>query len=95
MTKRVGYGTLTKQKYQELCQVLESTVNNKECIQQLLLALKQVLDFDPDASTYTKEQAERIKAYRNKKKEEGVSTYVSSGAKSAYHKRKVLSAQVQ
>lgn len=39
---------------------------------------------------YTEKHLEAVQRYRAKKKEEGVSTYVSSGVKNSYYKKKVL-----
>ena len=53
---------------------------------QMLEILKNVLEFDPNISTYNANVKASID--KRRKKEEGISTYISSGFKSTYYKRK-------
>ena len=55
---------------------------------QMLEILKNVLEFDPNISTYNANVKASIDKRRKKLKEEGISTYISSGFKSTYYKRK-------
>ena len=79
---------LTKGRYKELCNALTERFGNTEQVEAFLSTLKEVLKYDPSISAYTKEKADSIRAYRAKKKEEGVSTYVSSGVKACRDKKR-------
>jgi PAS domain S-box-containing protein len=54
-----------------------------------------IMKYDPEAKTihkkpcvYNEKQAQNIKNYRQRKLEEGISTYISSGTKNYYHAHK-------
>ena len=83
-----GSRTLSKKKYYELSNELTSRLGDAELVTKVLNTIKEVLDFDPEVSTYDEVQAKKIKEYRQRKKEEGISTYITSGVKSAYYKKK-------
>ena len=57
---------------------------------KFLKELCEVLSFDPNKSSYSEAQKESIKNYRERKKLQGISTYVSSGNKKCYEKKKAL-----
>jgi hypothetical protein len=50
--------------------------------------IRQVLNYDPDDLTYLQKQKEANKKYYERKKAEGISTYVISGQKTHYYKMK-------
>jgi len=83
--------TLSKKRYAEIRDAYQELLE-KEQVDKCMEILCEVLKFDPNGKTYTKERGAYLKAYRDKLKEEGISTYVSSGMKAAYHKRKELNA---
>lgn len=85
-----GNSTMSKKKYYELCAMLDNLIQDKQQIETMLGALRTVLEFDPDVNTYNSQQAEKIKEYRKKKKDEGISTYISSGSKTTYYRQKAL-----
>lgn len=74
----------------KLYHVLESKYEDKDLVADILKTLCETIHFDPNVSTYNDAQFERIKARRNRLKEQGVSTYISSGSKASYHNRKAL-----
>lgn len=82
---------LSKKMFAELLILLKS----QETFEQKVESVKEMFNFDPDAkrpvrkSVYNKDAIDR---YRDKKKAEGVSTYVSSGNKSSYLKKKAAQA---
>jgi hypothetical protein len=55
--------------------------------------IKDIMLFDPDVSVYNLKMKDRIMERRAKLKEQGVSTYISSGAKASYQKKKNTSRQ--
>lgn len=76
----------SKTKYYEIEKQI--TTNFPDQCMQMLEILKNVLEFDPNISTYNANVKACIDKRLKKLKEEGISTYISSGNKSAYHKRK-------
>ena len=76
----------SKTKYYEIEKQI-TTIFPDQCLQMLEI-LKNVLEFDPNISTYNANVKASIDKRRKKLKEEGISTYISSGFKSTYYKRK-------
>jgi hypothetical protein len=79
--------TLSKKKYYELEKMLSKEYNIED-VEKILSLLKNVLHFDPNISNYTEVTKENIMKRREKLKAEGISTYISSGAKAFYHNKK-------
>jgi hypothetical protein len=79
---------LTKERYEEIR--VRFTNIDSEMKDKFLKELCEVLSFDPDKSSYNEAQKECIKKYRDRKKLEGISTYISSGNKKCYEKKKAL-----
>ena len=65
-------------------------VDPHQQVHAVLQLFCSIMHFDPNASTYTPNQASAIKQFRERQLVNGVSTYVSSGSKSTYHKNKAL-----
>lgn len=58
--------------------------------------LKDILQYDPELSTYTPDQADRIKKWRERKvAETGQTLYVIEGGKEAYQRKRHSNARVQ
>ena len=84
--------TMSKKRYQEIADKLAVILDgNEEKLQQALSSIREVMKFDPEKLIqYTPETGRRIKEYRERQKEKGISTYVSSGRKNYYHNNKVV-----
>lgn len=76
----MSYVALSKKRYYDLEEEFKLLFED-ETVSKIMERIRFVMQFDPDRSTYTKEQAAKIKAYRSRMKEQGVSTYVTSGRK--------------
>lgn len=61
---------------------------DSDMVTKAMTIIRDTTKFDPTANTYNEKVAASIKKYREKKKAEGISTYVSSGSKKSYEKRK-------
>lgn len=81
--------TISKGKYFELQKELNNEFN-EEHTSKMLEKLCAVLNFNPHISSYTVEKKEKVTAHRNKLKEHGISTYISSGKKACYEKNRVF-----
>ena len=79
---------LNKTRNEQIKQVLMSTLEDREQIQKILDALHAIFSFDPNANTYNPKAYDYIKRYRQKKLDEGVSMYESSGKKAWYEKNR-------
>lgn len=63
---------------------------NDELVEEVMDVIREVLDFNPAKSTYTKELGKRIIEWRKEKaKETGSSYYVISGAKECYERKRM------
>lgn len=85
-------GTLSKKRWETFKERLDAIVDNAEQKEKIGQLLCEVLKFDPNETSYTEAQAKRIKEYRERRKQEGISVYVSSGNKTRYEKQKLLKA---
>jgi len=79
--------TLSKVKYADLERSLRDKYD-EELVEGFLQVMRETLQFDPSMSSYDTKRSQQIREYRARKKAEGVSTYVTSGMKQAYEKRK-------
>lgn len=68
--------TISKKRYAELARALEQA-HGPELAESMLGTLKEVLNFDPDASAYTARAQESIRTWRAKKAEEAKATGTS------------------
>ena len=78
--------TFSKSRYFEIEKLMNDTFPDQS--RQILDILKKVFDFDPNVSTYNEIVKASIDKNRQKMKEHGISTYVSSGSKASYYKKK-------
>jgi len=78
---------LSKTKYMNLKMELSKEFDS-EITEKVLSTLCKVLQCDPSLSTYDSDAADSIRMYRARKKEQGISTYVSSGMKNMYEKQR-------
>lgn len=81
-----GCSAFTKKRYNELMDFVRSRTTS-DTAEEIDAKIKALFDFDPNKSTYDKDKK---KAYKEKKKAEGISTYITSGAKTAYYRNKEL-----
>lgn len=83
-------GGISKKRCADIKDVLlQALGNNEEATAHVLQQICNILHFDPNAPTYTPEQGQRAKQNRHRRAaERGVTTYITSGAKSSYEKRK-------
>jgi hypothetical protein len=83
-------GQMSKKRWDLFKEQLDETTNDEELKDKIKHLLCEVLKFNPNESSYTEAQAKRIKEYRERRKQEGISVYVSSGNKARYDKQKLL-----
>lgn len=50
--------------------------------------IRDTFKFHPDASIYSEKAKQQTQAFRQRRKEQGISTYVSSGKKASYERKK-------
>lgn len=81
--------TISKLKFKEIQEAFVAERGEEEA-SQILNRLCTILNFDPNMSSYSVEKREKTYEYRNKLKEQGISTYVSSGVKKIYEKKKKI-----
>ena len=55
-----------------------------------LNAFKTLMNFDPEISIYNEQIKKTIMERRHRLKEQGISTYISSGQKAFYERKKAL-----
>lgn len=88
-----GSRTLSKKKYFEILDALSKCYRDED-ISKISGVIKEVMRFDPTVVDYTPERGRKITENRKKRAEElGVSTYITSGAKQYYERRKNLEKQ--
>lgn len=82
-----GFVGLSKGKYYELESKLKDEFG-EAMTEKVLSNMREVFNFDPNQTTATAAAVERTRKYRAKLKEQGISTYISSGSKKQYEKKK-------
>lgn len=87
MAEFKGTRTLSKKKYYELEDQLRQQFNEDQ-VTHIMSTLRDVLKFDPNVSVYTDKMKEAIYTRRERLKDAGVSSYVSSGTKGYYYKHR-------
>lgn len=78
----------SKKRFHEFCLFLLSTNVSAEDITKIKAYICEHFHFDPEAKASSEKQRSATKAYREKLKEKGISTYISAGRKQAYYKNK-------
>lgn len=84
--KSISY--VTKSKYILVSEKLKSIINDDLKHKEFMNAFKDIFKFDPNKIMSNPDQANKKRIKRDKLKEEGISTYISSGAKKSYEKKK-------
>ena len=80
--------TMSKKRYNDIVASLKTHFDDQLKIDLVLEDLRKIMNFDPDASRYTPELAQKEKERRHKLRDEyGVPLYISSGVK-AHRERK-------
>lgn len=91
--KQRGSGKLSKRRLIELQERFTSCLAQSTdglTVETLIGVVLDVLQFDPNASTYTPEKGQREKARRHKLRDGlGISTYISSGGRNHYERSKI------
>lgn len=82
-----GSRSLSKKKYYALEEELMKRYD-ESIVEDVLNILKDVLKFDPGVSLYTEDAKRSILERRERLKAQGISTYVSCGAKAYYERSK-------
>lgn len=80
---------VTKTKYYELNKVVGEYLNTEKQ-EEFMKKFQDIFKYDPNKTTSTPEGVERTRKKREKLKAEGISTYISSGNKKYYEKKKLL-----
>ncbi len=86
-----GTGVISKKRYLEIKNRIETELSyvDNAVITKLLQDICNILSFDPNQSTYTKERGQKaIQRRKERSKELGVSTYILGGGKAVYEKKK-------
>ncbi len=94
---RTNYPVMSKTRFAQIERAVKECINNEDVSQQLIDKIKDIMKFDPEMKrpshgTYDDKKYNQIKEYRERKKTEGISTYVSSGRKASYYKGKSIEA---
>jgi hypothetical protein len=86
---------LSKKKYALVSDMLADQYGNDAKLTETLTKFCDIMNFDPNASSYTKEKGQKvIKARREKAQELGVSIYAATG-QAKYRKNKQIPSEPQ
>jgi hypothetical protein len=79
---------MSKKRYDEITKLLKAELDDEERVEGILKGFCEIMKYDPEAKTvhkkpcvYDEKQAANIRNYRQRKLEEGISTYITSGTK--------------
>lgn len=81
---------MNKKNYHAMLKRLEDLNVPTDVIDDFALNVQEIFAFDPNrvVKRYNEKNLEAVRRYRERLKAEGVSTYISSGKKSSYDKKK-------
>ena len=85
---------LSKKRWTAACACILDRHGDNDTTQGTITELQEILKFNPDLPTYTPEQSKRMNEWvKNKAAAAGVSTYIVSGKKRAYDRKKAAAHQ--
>lgn len=87
MASDISRATLSRKRYNEIESEIKKHVDDEK-VELIMESIRRVLHFDPSKPAKSPEQYAKDYEKRNKLKEAGISTYVSSGMKRHYEKKK-------
>lgn len=88
LVQKKSVALLTKKRYAELCAVITATCTSEQA-SHIITSIHEIMQIDPEASTYSEAKKKQILESRRKRAQElGVSTYHVSGARAHYHRKK-------
>lgn len=94
VNKRPSGRCMCKSSYNKLLTKLKDYNLDDGAITEIGEYIQDLFSFDPDGKYenrykgYSEKNLESIRRYREKKKLEGINTYISSGKKASYEKKK-------
>lgn len=89
MEEKKAVSIMSKKRYHLIEETLRKTIDDPNKLANVLQSIQEIMNFDPNRNTYTPEVKERVLQWRKKKAEElGVTTYVTSGSKACYERKK-------
>ena len=89
--KYTAQSIMSKKRYNELETSLK-TIYGAEKLEVAMKAVRDIMKFDPEASTYTKERGKKsMECQRKSAEKKGQSLYYANGGKKCYEKKKMQS----
>lgn len=79
---------ITRKRLDEIGELLKTHLKSEDELEGVLKGIASIFNFDPTKSTYDENRRRVTQEYRDRKKAEGITTYITSGGKVAYQKRK-------
>jgi hypothetical protein len=90
--EKFATSTLSKKRYDEIKHLLEDMMGERA--EEALAKIRDIMKFDPEQSTYTKERGKAKMEARKKRAEElGMSVYEYGGMKASYERKSNLFAE--
>ena len=82
---------MSVRRYKDICALIQRTTSDPEEAQQILAEFHTIMNLTEEKiNSYHENLAESVKRYRNRKKEQGISTYITSGRKQQYEREKAI-----
>ena len=80
---------MTKKRYNSIADMLKRELpSNEEKVNSILVNIREIMNFDPNATTYNKDRREYTYKYRTKKAEEMGTTVYKAFNFGKYYKKK-------
>lgn len=84
---------LSQSRYNKIVEFLESNMSQHK--DDVLCMIHNVLNYDPDDNTQKEKRRQYCKQYYERKKAEGISSYIITGQKNLYYRRKQAAEALQ
>lgn len=79
---------VTKKGYKEFTKALRKRVTDEDIVDGILKDFREIMRFDPNRKMIKIEKLQKKQQQRDELKAQGVSTWVSSGMKNTYERRR-------
>lgn len=86
---------MSKKLYHQLeVEVSKAPGISEEQAATVMSIIRDTFKFHPDAPIYNEKAKQQTQAFRQRRKEQGISTYVSSGKKASYERKKQIAKSI-
>lgn len=73
-TTKQSKSLMSKKRFFDIETAIKDRLNDDDAVSDIMKIISDIMNYDPNLSTYNETQAKQIRAYRNKLKQMGITT---------------------